>query len=407
MRASSRHRLGEPGAALAQASEPVAKVSRARVFEWLLIGLGVRRKTRSSLVLASLALASLALIAAIAIPATVEACSPIFPTCHGWSTIELLQNAPIPADGVLVMRIEAPGLSESTLEALSATVQDASETIVDGALELSTNPLALLWRPAVALTPGMTYDLHIDVDNTVFEGNDCELPAGFVVDASFIVDDSALPEPFLPTITGAAELSVIEYFSFETIVCCNGAEPFIGSCSIDDWGGFCAETEGFGRIDATFSADLTAFAATGDQIGLRGFDLITGEDRASAKDKAPCVTPTAFVWATGEMLVGEEICAGKELVPETGPHELDPLAALQAECEDTPVNCAGSDGKWDSSQCEPWDGWTVAGESASGGSGGEEEEGEEEDGCGCRSKGGDLGGLSLVLLLSALIRRRG
>ncbi|MCA9662393.1 MAG: hypothetical protein KC486_28900, partial [Myxococcales bacterium] len=350
----------------------------------------MRPWSSSIILVAPRAVAVLALAAVAAAPTPAQACDPYIPQCEGWSAIELLQAAAIPAEGVLVLRVDASGVSEGSLAALSATVTDAGDQVIDGALEFSEDPLALVWRPAAALTPGMTYDLHIDVDNTVFAGNECELPAGFSVDASFSVDDAALPEPFVPTIDSAAELTIVEYLQFETMLCCNGAEPYIGSCSTSEWGGFCAATEGDGRIDATFTADLAAFAATGDQIGLRGFDLGTGEARASASDKAPCVTPNAFVWATGEAVLMAEICAGENLVDQAGPQQLDPLAALQAECGDTPVNCADASGQWDSSQCEPWDGWVEddsAGESATGGGG------SGEGGCGCRSAGGDAGAI--------------
>lgn len=329
----------------------------------------------------------------LARPRLADACSPL--PCAGWTALEIHHKTPIPADGVIVLRARLSGgpPTDADLAAIAVTVTGPGGVVLDGALEVAATPDALLWRPAIPFAASTPFDLAITVDNTGYTDR-CDAPPAFAVNGQVLVGDASLAAAFLPTITAEAAAAVTPSYQFEDIACCDDGQPNVGSCSIDEWGE-CASIRGRARIDATFTADLAALAAAGDQVALLGFDLDAGAALLTSETDAPCITPTAIVHATGETLLGTPICAGQELVDQLGPVDVDANEAL-ASCMEPPRNCATSQGEWDESACEPWDGWAGG---ATGGVG----DGEEA-GCGC--DGGDPSLATLGLLVIPLARRR-
>jgi hypothetical protein len=104
-------------------------------------------------------------------PGAAKACDPAF--CEAWSAVELHTNGEIPADGVIVLRgrYGAPEIPASAVDRVSVTVTGPDQVALAGSLTLVAEPwrapamVALVWRPAAALTPGLSYAVAIAVDN--------------------------------------------------------------------------------------------------------------------------------------------------------------------------------------------------------------------------------------------------
>lgn len=329
-------------------------------------------------------------------PGAAKACDPAF--CEAWSAVELHTNGAIPADGVIVLRgrYGAPEIPASAVDRVSVTVTGPDQVALAGSLTLVAEPwrapamVALVWRPAATLTPGLSYAVAISVDNQPLGAACGGAPATLESAGSVTASDSLAP-PAIPPISAAAEFTIEASRSFTDLACCEASGPDVAACSSGESTG-CAALRGEGTIQARFTAERAALAAAGDQVGLFGFDLADDSMDMVFRTSDNCAVPKGIVFSTGEILEGAPVCAGEDYVALLGPVELDPNEAL-ASCEGQPVTCAVSESEWDPETCVPWEGW----------SGG---------GCGCRSGGGgwDAGGLAATLgigLMGLRRRRRG
>ncbi|MCA9659792.1 MAG: MYXO-CTERM sorting domain-containing protein [Myxococcales bacterium] len=328
---------------------------------------------------------SLPLLALTIAPRDVEACSPAY--CRAWKSVSIAHSTPIPADGVLVLAAEygewtAP--EETDLAAVYVEVSGEGGELINGTLELSESPLAILWRADEPLMPGLEYDVLVAIDNTIF-GEEAYCADDYVgVEGVFETAAPGLPETAAPPIAAEEELSYALDMALENLVCCDGAYPYVEMCGDGQSGwfeGHCATTLQNGRVTLAMTLDADAYAATGGQIGVQGWkpgelthSYTFGEDG--------CFGVTAVNFATGEVVAGESICLSPEAVAHFGPQAIDPSEELAGACAGDPYTCDIVDESWSEEACAPWpaDGDTDSGTTSDSDSGGSDSTGGETSG---------------------------
>jgi len=277
-----------------------------------------------------------------------------------WTGLKIAHSSAIPADGVLVIAAEF-GVGwdiplDTDLAAIYVEVSGEGGELINGVLELSDSPLAIIWRPDEPLMPNLTYDIIASVDNTIFGDLDCGEDF-FSVEGSIETRDPGLPETAVPPLAIEEELYPVKDFSLDQLVCCDGALPSMDSCGGIDgsWGeGHCASMNENWRVDLAVTLDADVMEANGGQIGVAGWvagDLL----RTVSFGADDCVQTSAVNFATGETVSGEEVCVSPASAAELGPKPVDPSEELDAECVDEPYTCEVVDGiYWEGDNCDAW-----------------------------------------------------
>lgn len=394
----------------------------------------------------------LAALAAVLTPSTAQACDPSADECL--ADLELVTVEAIPIDGALVWRtvyadVESTYFSAASIEAATTVVVTpmGGGPEVPGTVVAVESLRAIVWRPAAPLPADSLFEATVTVDNAALM---CTSDVPKPLEKVFTVGSSAeTTAPLVvPELTGEAAVTVLPQIDFDTLVCCDGAFPtetFIDNCGIGiEWAqGTCAWRDGLGRLDATLSLDPEAVGMVHGQVGYvfessgGTFGFPPGADQVAAQSfVSMCGQVKAIQLATGEELLGPEVCVGQELEAMLGDQAVDPAPAL-AGCAEQPYTCLVTSDlvprAWDPAACTPWPEGTApttgaeTGESSDSESGGEsptteasETGGDSEgasdsatagsdtgkDGCACAADPGASGWGVLALLLPWLGRRR-
>ncbi|PCC72214.1 MYXO-CTERM domain-containing protein [Nannocystis exedens] len=394
-------------------------------------------------------------LAGVLTPTTAEACDISADECL--ADLELVTVEAMPIDGALVWRpvyADAPSTSFSALSIEAATTVVVTPMgggpEVPGTVVAVESLRAIVWRPAAPLPADALFEVTVTIDNGALS---CTSDVPKPLEQKFTVGSSAETTAPLavPELTGEAVVTVNPQIDFDTLVCCDGAFPtetFIDNCGIGiEWAqGTCAWREGVGRLDATLSLDPVAVGMASGQVGYvyessgGVFAFPPGEAHVAVQTFATmCGQVKAIQLATGEELLGPEVCVGEELADMLGEQAVDPAPAL-AGCAEQPYTCLVTSDlvprAWDPAACTPWPEGTApttgaeTGESSDSESSGEpattdasETAGDSEgasdsatagmdilkDGCACAadSRAGGWGVLALLLPWLGRRRRRG
>lgn len=391
-------------------------------------------------------LSALALTAVIVVPGESEACEP--DPCFNSGVIDTLvpvNAAQIPSDGVLVLRADGRGLVDTWSDVLTLDVSLDGQPVAGAFESVPGIGDALLWRPAVALVPGV-YTASGTVDNADdldYCAEDIELDFEFTVDAE---PSTTLIAPEVV----ASEAVVLDLSrELEGLVCCEDVVPvyFPDTCGEINGPSYpqggCGVFKGEGRLTVSLAIAPKLPVAT---VGLLAYSLvIDGADvdhvlspQLEHSSTAPVCTQVRVTnLATGETAITDELCHGEALADKLGPQVIDPTAELTCEgvlqtCEVEPNSTV-----WDPNNCTPWPGEGETGTPTEGGSddsdGSDGSEGDAdsgsasasgtdtdtdtdtgagpgeqdggEKGCGCTS-GAAEGSWGLLGLLGLLARRR-
>jgi len=344
-----------------------------------------------------------------------------------WETLQPVNAALIPSDGVLVLQGSNDGDAASWLADIELEVT-LGGIPVDGALEAPGIDGVLVWRPAAPLQAGM----HV-VKGSVDNPDDLSYCAeDLALDFEFMVD-AGISVPLTPPLVTAMELvTLTPVVDLNSIVCCEGVVPEVSLDSCGGGGvyyqeGGCGSTSGTGWLDVDLpiapmlpvaTAALLSFMlkVDGEAVGT------TLSPQFSWRSKNPfCTEVTATNLATGESVTTEKVCHGDEVSDQLGPQELDPRDEIT--CAEPLQTCEPDalEETWDLTKCTPWAGKDEesgtpteggsdgAGSEGSGGSGGSGGSAGEDDvvgrGCGCVG-GESPGPWALALLGVAGLRRR-
>lgn len=343
----------------------------------------------------------------------------------GWTQFSLLSSGAIPADGVLVLQASWRGaaMPDPSTATLTATTDG---TPVAGTIEATTVPGRVIWRPAEAWVPGKTYTIEGSAQN-LGELGTC-LQAELVAGGSVTVEGAS--GPLTPvTITAVAMTAVVPTLSLETLACCPGFTPTVGSggCNGETFVDFdpeqCAPFVGTGIL----KLDLTGTKAATGPIAQQLIYLLKAAGQPEFMEVEPvfgiygltapqCATIDTLDLGTGAITAGVEKCFGDDVVAQLGPQVLDPGETLAC----NPQVCApdASGEQWDLTMCTPYGGSggePTSGEpTESGGEGGASEAsgegsgGEDDDakGCACAASGSDGPPLLMLAGVALLVRRR-
>lgn len=316
------------------------------------------------------------------------------------------EEVEIPIDGVIVMQAQWFGdlTPDALLAGLTLTVSHDGSA-VEGTVEVVDRPRltgVLLWRPAELLLPGTTYAVEASFANPDGVPSEC---AAKLVEVAFEVSTTdGMAEPLAaPKIWTSARYSESPVFDLDSVICCDGAIPYIqefcGSSEGITWAeGNCVSTTSRARLAvslgvATILDDATAeqWARTLYQDGVE-VQTTLGDSFSRTLTEPACFTIEQFSLATGEVLAAEERCLGDDLMLPLGDLQLDPSMLLADLCETTPYICEVDETAWVPEQCVDWP-WPAAQPVA-----------EPESGCGCVS--GEPDATHALLGLALFVRRR-
>lgn len=315
---------------------------------------------------------ALPLAGAALTPSEADACSP--DPCsfvEGWDSLEPVNAASIPIDGVLVLRGTRQGdVDEDWLSQVELTVTRDGQPIA-GAVEATEVRDVLIWRPAAPLEPGATYQVKGNLDNDetdeYYEG--CH-PDILALDFEFQADTEPSAPLTAPKTSAQESVFLLQRKTLDDVVCCDGAYPNdygfdcgYGGESVYWDEGFCAATRGFGSLNVDISAEVDVPPATAQllarELFLDGVSIgstLDGGALGTTDSKPFCTSVKIRNLATGESVMSEAICHGAEVADQLGDQILDPSAELGQKCKDTPYVCTVKDGQWDETQCSAWPG---------------------------------------------------
>ncbi len=312
-------------------------------------------------------------------PTRAEACQPDPCTqSNTWSQFEVVSTE-LATDGVLriaAQRNYGDAPVQDALAYAELLVVDPQGNAVAGALEYVAAVQSYVWRSAAPLSPGVTYDATLSVDNEALalaldEEWIAEKGCAENIDAalSFDVGLDPLPALLAPEPESSFEHDVDSVLSLSSMVCCDGAYPYeeIGDCSADPeptWTrGHCAAGSAFGWVDATQSIEAANLdPAVRDDLALRlvqtdGNQIRHGQPGSlslSMRNPEPfCAQLEVTSLATGDSILGPEHCYGAELADTLGVHAIDPTPEL-AVCSGQPYTCEPTVDAWDPKSCEAW-----------------------------------------------------
>ncbi|MCY1056760.1 hypothetical protein [Nannocystis sp. SCPEA4] len=292
-------------------------------------------------------------------------------TFDTWTMVEEVFTAPIPIDGVIVMRVSGPSGAAPTADILEVEVT-LDGMALTGAVEDSGIDGVLLWRPELPLTANSTLVVAGTIHNVEFVPN-LEFCGEEFVPFEFEVEVAGEPMPplELPAIMASEALEEPLLPSLVQLVCCDGAFPRVefAGCGpselvVDE--GHCAPLDWVGAMQVEVRG--TAIAAPG------AASMIAAELRADGKMWAPSFSgPDGFVLrgretepfcgevalrnlASGEEVVGPLQCHGDALVTQLGPQTLTPESPALAACVGQPYVCEMDEleSEWDPDRCAAW-----------------------------------------------------
>lgn len=323
-----------------------------------------------------------------------------------------------PRDGALVMEVVGKGVgagSEGVLDALEVQVADGLGTPREGTLDWATEGPYLLWTPVQPLRGELA--VTIVVANDALGSIDGCGPGNFEQSEDVTFVDETLAGAEAPLVELEDQTIVItETGDLDLMVCCDGAYPYedVDSCKGGlSWsGGFCASTQGTGRIEATLvvapavpRASFSSFAYRWEHRGSQYWRL--GGGAPLRFDEPGCIEVTAVRLADGEVATAMPVCTRDDLAGSVGPLELDPADALAGLCTGPLYTCEGRYDAWEEEFCEPWDGDEGSGTGGTESGPGAGGAGGPRGGCACRAAGGRrLGWIWAVVSLAWVARRR-
>ncbi|PRQ07875.1 hypothetical protein [Enhygromyxa salina] len=291
----------------------------------------------------------------------------------GLPTSVVIDSPEIGIDGVIVIVLEderARVLEQTSWDITTVTVADSEGAPIEGALETHPGFTPAAWRPANPWVPG-TYQVTVTVDLPSFPADpgpqDCP---PFSHQAEIVV----VEEP--RHVVGTQALSVTETLGvtpsrgLESLVCCDGALPYLASApgvlcpgypdrDLQIGAGHCSERVGTGWLD------LHAELLIDDQPAPPDYTLrelthastsATGDAAMSIKLTQPeCLQFELLDLVTGERTVYDS-CHGDAVADQLGTLELDPTAELAAECSGGAYVCESDNIAWDPAACMTWPG---------------------------------------------------
>ncbi|MBL8976299.1 MAG: hypothetical protein JNK56_37185 [Myxococcales bacterium] len=343
-----------------------------------------------------------------------------------WETLEPVNAALIPSDGVLVLQGSNRGFAPDWVDDVTLEVT-LGGIPVDGALEAPGMDGVLVWRPAAPLQPGV----HA-VKGALNNPDELEYCSpDLVLDFEFTAEAGPAVALTPPTVTAMESVSVTPADSLTALVCCEGVVPETLYNDCGDGGpdypaGGCGRKEGTGWLEVQLpiapmlpvgTAGLLAFTLKVD--GVAGNSTLSPQ--LSWRASAPfCTEVVATNLASGEEVTTAKQCHGDTVADQLGAQVLDPT--LEITCTEPLQTCelGELDEAWDPAKCTPWpgsgeetgtptEGSASAGSEGSGGTSEASESAGEQDpegkGCGC--VGGEAPGWSALGLLGlAALRRR-
>ena len=169
--------------------------------------------------------AALALCATLAVmPDSAEACDQSECSyADVWTSLEPLNAALIPIDGVLLLQATSVSGSSFLPDTLTLDVTLDGQPVA-GALENIGGLTAFAWRPEQPLAAGATYKVNGTIDNPDdldYCGEDLTL------DFEFKVDDKPSAPLKIPVVTPTEKVVITGDYGLEALVCCEGVEPKI------------------------------------------------------------------------------------------------------------------------------------------------------------------------------------
>ncbi len=345
-----------------------------------------------------------------------EACDQVYDDHVGW-TAQPPAAELIALGAVLPLPISLDLFGEQADAAISfleVNVIDSDGNPVPGAVE-SLDPAgqSVAWRAEAILSPEVTYEVRLFVDNEAMRSSAETRFLGEAIEFetlwSFSVSDEAPTVVDWEAVEVRTQYTIVETISKSGLVCCDGAYPtFDIKADCTDLEGTCGSRHA--RAEARGFVELASHPATA------GFN--TALDLGSWSDRSglACVTVTRTDRTSGAQ-DEREFC--QELEGPLGPIEdYDVEARLAEVCDGVPYRCdvvlAGDWGdEWDSENC-----WPSTDEDPSGkeprGIGPGSRAGDTADpepgidgGCGCRASSGPtpLAVSGLLMLLFGLRRR--
>lgn len=341
-----------------------------------------------------------------------------------------VESTEIGVDGVIVLRLVDSRERVPEIEwwdIVTVTVTDADGAVVDGSLELHPGFSRVAWRPTNPWGAG-SHEIAVDVNLEAFEDAASHGCAPYTHSTEVVVVD----EP--RHVVGPQELALTESYVFDprrslsTIVCCDGALPYLADVSGVLCPGhpetelradhYCTEVSGHGSLRVQTELLVDGSVAHPD-YALREVTRATtapsgGGAMSLSLSQPECLEFEVLDLVTGELTVHPS-CHGEAVADELGTLPIDPAAALAASCTDTPYICEVIGDRWDPSYCTSWpDGAEYEHPEAppehvpnDGDEYDDDPPFDNRDARGCHVAGGEASGAGLLLLIALLgLRRR-
>jgi hypothetical protein len=290
---------------------------------------------------------------------------------EGLPTSVAIKSPEIGIDGVIVIVLEderARVLGQTSWDITTATVTDSGGVPVDGALEIHPGFSPAAWRPTNPWVPG-TYEVSVMVDLPSFPADPGPQGCpGFSHQAEIVVVD----EP--RHVVGTHALSVMETLgmtpvrSLETLVCCDGARPYLASVpgylcpgypswNLEIGAGHCSELEGTGWLALDAELLIDGQPAPPDyslrEITHESTSATGGAAMSMRLTQPECLQFELLDLVTGELTIHDS-CHGDAVADQLGTLELAPTDELAAECSGGAYVCESVGYSWDPAACTTW-----------------------------------------------------
>ncbi len=277
----------------------------------------------------------------------------------------------IGTDGVLVVGLADPRerwLDPAWWAVTVITVEDAEGMPLAGTLALHEGFAPAVWRPLSPWSPGR-YHVRVEVDRAAFEaieGLDHCHPV--VHEAELVVVDELRHVTGSPTLTTEEAYSMVPSQALEALVCCDAALPSLVPVpgllrpgypdrALQLGEGYCAERQGEGQLSVTTQALLDGAPAPYD-YALREVTLDRRMSGAGTLMTLVLTAPRCLEFELLDLVTDQRTllssCHGEAIASELGELELDPSAALAANCSDQAYVCEDRGGGWDPAACTTW-----------------------------------------------------
>lgn len=331
-------------------------------------------RSRQRVLVRPSALASLALV--LLLPRAAEGCCIEGWICfdrHAWAGVSLLNEAPVPRDGVLVFSAwTSSDLCTPELASFVTVEVRRGDQPLAGELELVDGwTRNFLWRPEQPWEPGAAHSVRITVDNPGLSelepGSEspltcptdvqaCQDTLVFEQEFSVALDVSP-PLPPLPAPELSLKTSGLGDTAFD-VACCPGAEPGVAcasgcGCGVFLGDGECAWLYEQRRLAASLpSSPQPPGLAHQILFELRAGDEVVDRaralgDLAVVRNTAACFEVVALHLGNGQTAASDIVCPSDQLTQQLGVHPTD-IAALAC---DAPLRCAVGEFDWDPAAC--------------------------------------------------------